>query len=338
MALIPNKFLYFSNLTLFQAKLTAGDINDKHIAFIESLPAIWTHGKFYYANTKSYDDLKAEFDGAYVAKETGKGLSTNDYTDADKALVQKIKTPMNYKGSVATYQDLLAITDAQTGDVYNVTADGKNYAWDGSAWDLFGLMAIDIVNNLTTGGENVALSAEQGKTLKGLIDKEVSDRTTAVSTVSDALAEEITNRTQNVATEVARAKAAEDKIEASVGLAADGSFTAPTDKNYISDATSVMDAVEKLDAQTKANADAVAALAGSGSGSIADQINAVKDTIDAYTVNGKAISTNPVLNGADVALTGYTAVEGGLVAATDSVNAAINKIDEAFSWYEEEVN
>lgn len=57
--------------------------------------------------------------------------------------------------------------------------------------------------------------------------------------------------------EVTRAKGAEDKIEASVGLAADGSFTAPTGKNYINGATTVMGAVEKLDAQAKVNADAI---------------------------------------------------------------------------------
>lgn len=61
-------------------------------------------------------------------------------------------------------------------------------------------------------------------------------------------------------TEINRAKAAEDKIEASVGLAADGSFTAPTGKNYINGATTVMGAVEKLDAQAKANADKIAGM------------------------------------------------------------------------------
>ena len=60
--------------------------------------------------------------------------------------------------------------------------------------------------------------------------------------------------------EVTRAKAAEDKIEASVGLAADGSFTTPTGKNYINGATTVMGAVEKLDAQAKANADKIAGM------------------------------------------------------------------------------
>lgn len=59
--------------------------------------------------------------------------------------------------------------------------------------------------------------------------------------------------------EIDRAKAAEDKIEASVGLANDGSFTAPAG-NYISGAATVMDAVKKLDVQAKANADKIAGM------------------------------------------------------------------------------
>lgn len=50
-------------------------------------------------------------------------------------------------------------------------------------------------------------------------------------------------------TETSERKAADDKIEASVGLAADGSFISPTNKKYINGATTVMNAVEKLDAK-----------------------------------------------------------------------------------------
>lgn len=46
-------------------------------------------------------------------------------------------SPMHYKGSVATVADLEAITDKQNGDLYNVTATGKNYVWnaDENQWD-----------------------------------------------------------------------------------------------------------------------------------------------------------------------------------------------------------
>ena len=59
-------------------------------------------------------------------------------------------------------------------------------------------------------------------------------------------------------TEVNRAKAAEDKIEASVGLAADGSHVM-TNGNYTSGATTVVGEIAALDTQVKANADAIAA-------------------------------------------------------------------------------
>lgn len=59
-------------------------------------------------------------------------------------------------------------------------------------------------------------------------------------------------------TEVNRAKAAEDKIEASVGLAADGSHVKATG-NYTSGATTVVGEISALDTQVKTNADAIAA-------------------------------------------------------------------------------
>ena len=57
--------------------------------------------------------------------------------------------------------------------------------------------------------------------------------------------------------EVNRAKAAEDKIEASVGLATDGSHV-NTNGNYTSGASTVVGEIAALDTQVKANADAIA--------------------------------------------------------------------------------
>lgn len=67
---------------------------------------------------------------------------------------------------------------------------------------------------------------------------------------------------------------------------------------------------------------------------VQNAINVAKATVDAYTVNAKAISSNPVLSGADITLTGYSTVEGGAVAATDTINQAINKLDDALIWHE----
>ena len=70
----------------------------------------------------------------------------------------------------------------------------------------------------------------------------------------------------------------------------------------------------------------------------ATAIEANKTAIDAYTVNSKAISTNPVLNGADILLDGFAAAgASAAIASTDSVNAALAKLEALrleLEWHE----
>ena len=85
----------------------------------------------------------------YVAKENGKGLSTNDFTTAEKnklaafasadqyAKKSDITSMYRYKGSVASYADL-PTSGNTAGDVWNVEDSGMNYAWTGEAWDALG--------------------------------------------------------------------------------------------------------------------------------------------------------------------------------------------------------
>lgn len=72
---------------------------------------------------------------------------------------------------------------------------------------------------------------------------------------------------------------------------------------------------------------------------IQDAIDAAKSKIDAYTVNKKAINTNPVLNGADIQLDGYTRSEltneDLNIAPTDTVNGAFGKLEKAILDNEE---
>lgn len=87
-----------------------------------------------------------------VDKVSGKGLSTNDYTTAEKeklasfaaASTYALKTDIPdisnayiYKGSVATVSNLPS-SGVENGWVYNVEASGMNYAWNGSEWDALG--------------------------------------------------------------------------------------------------------------------------------------------------------------------------------------------------------
>ena len=65
------------------------------------------------------------------------GYITQTYADTTYAAKSDISGVYKYKGSVSTYADLPS-TGLTAGDVYNVEADGMNYAWTGSAWDALG--------------------------------------------------------------------------------------------------------------------------------------------------------------------------------------------------------
>ena len=109
-----------------------------------------------------------------------------------------------------------------------------------------------------------ALDVKATKAHTEVVAKADGHVTVAVADSTDGTHKVVTISENDIAsataltTEVNRAKAAEDKIEASVGLAADGSHV--TSKgNYTKNATTVVGEIAALDTQVKANADAIAA-------------------------------------------------------------------------------
>jgi len=78
-------------------------------------------------------EIWAEGTDAQVAGLGGE-KSSKGWAQKAKEWVESIGTVLHYKGSVATYADL-PTTGQEIGDMYNVLADGSNYAWDGSDWD-----------------------------------------------------------------------------------------------------------------------------------------------------------------------------------------------------------
>lgn len=58
-------------------------------------------------------------------------------SDVDAAIAAAVSSAYKYKGSVATYADLPSSGNT-AGDVWDVQADGMNYAWTGTAWDALG--------------------------------------------------------------------------------------------------------------------------------------------------------------------------------------------------------
>ena len=172
---INKKLIHFKNKEAFDRELQAGNIMDTSICWIPDAKFIYTRGTYWYCSSKSdaeiqqlISDIETQLSNK-VDKVEGKGLSTNDFTDDLLNLLKKVSKPLNYKGSVPTYNDLPTEGNLE-GDVWNVTKTDVNYAWTGADWDPFGSSAVNIVDDLTTGGTSAALSAEQGKVLKGLVD------------------------------------------------------------------------------------------------------------------------------------------------------------------------
>lgn len=144
---------------------------------------------------------------------------------------------------------------------------------------------------LTVGEDGVKLSG-----IQDAIDTAASKATTKVAKDSGADKITLTSSTagdgsvtytigQNdiasdaaLTAEVTRAKAAEDKIEASVGLADDGSHI-PATGNYTKDATTIAGEIAAVDAQVKTNTDAIATLNGSGDGSVAKAVSDAKSEL-----------------------------------------------------------
>ena len=175
---INKKLIHFKNKEAFDRELQAGNIVDTSICWIPDAKFIYTRGTYWYCSSKSdaeiqqlISDIETQLSNK-VDKVEGKGLSTNDFTDDLLNLLKKVSKPLNYKGSVPTYNDLPTEGNLE-GDVWNVTKTDVNYAWTGTDWDPFGSSAVNIVDDLTTGGATAALSAEQGKVLKGLVDTKV---------------------------------------------------------------------------------------------------------------------------------------------------------------------
>lgn len=143
---------------------------------------------------------------------------------------------------------------------------------------------------LSVGADGVKLSGVQtaidtaaAKATTTIADKATGHVTVSSSKATDGhtiytIAESDIASANDLSSEVTRATAAEDKIEASVGLAADGSHVT-TKGNYTSKATTIAGEISALDTQVKKNADAIGVLNGSGDGSVSKAVADAKAAI-----------------------------------------------------------
>ena len=111
------------------------------------------------STSKAADSIGAS---AYALKQA------YDLATEAKSIAQSAKSlgdsAYKYKGSVADLTALNAIANPEVGDVYNIgsSADGANYAWNGTSWDNLGaVIQVDSAINATSKNpvENQAIKA-----------------------------------------------------------------------------------------------------------------------------------------------------------------------------------
>lgn len=96
------------------------------------------------ANSAEYPEASSSESG--LMSSTDKAKLDAFSSASSYALKSDISSAYIYKGSVAAITNLPS--NAANGDVYNVEADGMNYAWTGTAWDpLGGSFAVESVTN-----------------------------------------------------------------------------------------------------------------------------------------------------------------------------------------------
>lgn len=160
----------------------------------------------------------------------------------------------------------------------------------------------------------------------GHVTVAVEAKTTAdgVSYSEVTVAEDDIASDKDLQAEITRAKAAEDKIEASVGLADDGSHV-PTTGNYTSAATTVVDEIAALDTQVKKNTDDIAALD--------DEIK--KLDVAEIGGDGKVITkiseTDGLIDATAIDLTASNVAFAAITGETDSVDVDATKVQDAIA-------
>ena len=229
------------------------------------------------ANGLKLSGVQAAIDTAKNAVQNGLNDEITRAKAAEKANADAIK--------------VLNGAETVTGSVAKAVADAKKELLGDAAaeYNTLGKLEdkIQAVDAKASSAHTEVVAKAEGHVRVAVADS--SDKTHKVVTISE---NDIASATA-LTTEVDRATKAEDKIEASVGLAADGSHV--TSKgNYTKNATTVVGEIAALDTQVKANADNITTISGNVTTNASDIANLKK------TVSGHTTSIN-TLNGEETA-------------------------------------
>lgn len=297
----PRFLLHFKTLAKFNEKLADGTVSaDKHLVFIKDAKQVWFKGTYYADNVKM-DGITDFYNGWSITQSSATTLTitlTGKRWNANTRAWEAISKPLSVNSVTQSVAGLMSAADKVKLDGLNIN-NVSNISFSSDAAKVTATISKDNGNAAdisTTVNLPVASSTSAGS--MSATDKIELDR---ISTVNFALGA-VTPTTSTVGI-------AASKTTISSGASAANNITLPAATQSVAGVMTAADKV-KLDV------------------TLPNLIDSNKTNIDNYTVNGFKISTNPVLDGADIKITGYTKPSTtGALAAADSVNGALGKLE-----------
>lgn len=297
----PRFLLHFKTLAKFNEKLADGTVSaDKHLVFIKDAKQVWFKGTYYADNVKM-DGITDFYNGWSITQSSATTLTitlTGKRWNANTRAWEAISKPLSVNSVTQSVAGLMSAADKVKLDGLNIN-NVSNISFSSDAAKVTATISKDNGNaadTSTTVNLPVASSTSAGS--MSATDKIELDR---ISTANFALGA-VTPTASTVGI-------AASKTTISSGASAANNITLPAATQSVAGVMTAADKV-KLDV------------------TLPNLINSNKTNIDNYTVNGFKISTNPVLDGADIKITGYTKPSTtGALAAADSVNGALGKLE-----------
>lgn len=297
----PRFLLHFKTLAKFNEKLADGTVSaNKHLVFIKDAKQVWFKGTYYADNVKM-DGITDFYNGWSITQSSATTLTitlTGKRWNANTRAWEAISKPLSVNSVTQSVAGLMSAADKVKLDGLNIN-NVSNISFSSDAAKVTATISKDNGNTADTSTTvNLPVASSTSAGSMSATDKIELDR---ISTANFALGA-VTPTTSTVGI-------AASKTTISSGASAANNITLPAATQSVAGVMTAADKV-KLDV------------------TLPNLINSNKTNIDNYTVNGFKISTNPVLDGADIKITGYTKPSTtGALAAADSVNGALGKLE-----------
>lgn len=266
--------------------------------------------------------LESEIDDHLAAMQTdidskvdavdGMGLSTNDYTTAEKDKLSTVEANANF------YEH--PVHDSRSLGLYKVTVDGEGHISTVALVEKEDIVALGIPAQDTTYDEEISDLSDR------IDDVENSINTTneTLSGVAQDFANYKTTNNEAVATNASGIEANKTAIEE-----IQGDYLKSTDKNQL------QDEIDEVSEKATANSSAIEVLNGEGEGSVKQSIN------DAFNEFATNVTNDDVVN-TYKELIDYAAKHGPefttLVGKVDSIDTRVGEIGTDITVYKTEVS